>query len=361
MKFKVSVGMLALLGFCAAVQGQTVTTVFNNGGGDSLWSNAANWSQGLPGLTHSVKTLNAYGSPARTVILDTDAGTVKDINWYSHTAEAAINIVSGGSVTTTGNILLGNGSTLNGKNAQLYVNGGNVTAGSLFRIGQGPGSDASASMTSGSITVGSQFVVGYNAKGAFDMLGGTLTVTGTRITLIEQFHVNGTPIGGIMNMSGGSVLAGGATTFVGLAPDIAQSVAADAILTMTGGSFLTGKLAINQGNSTFINAQVALLGGRMEIASDTTDGLIIKQDDTLHIEGGMLVWNGNHLSDLGALIDEGKITWANGRDMPAAYDVSWTSGNSVLYASYNDMNSGKTTVWASPLRNSPQGPVISML
>jgi hypothetical protein len=349
MKNRLSILMVALLGFCAMAQG-LVTNVYDNGGGDFTWTNETNWTLGsLPDIDTSARMGNLSSTPATTVTIEDDVGTVNDIFWYSNTSsgEAAINVVSGGSVATVANFLLGNGTT--GRRGQLYVNGGNVTAGSTLRIGQGPEAVGYAAMTSGSINVGSQFAVGYNTLGTFDMSGGTLTLTGTKIALLEQFHVNGTPVGGIMNMSGGSVLAGGAVTYVGQAPDIAQSVAADAILTMTGGSFLTKKLYINAGLSTFINAQATLLGGRMEIDSDTADGLVIKQDDTLHIEGGTFVWNGNHLAAIDALVDAGSITWTNGQAMlSGTYDASWTNGLSGLYAS-TSIEAGKTVVWASPL------------
>jgi hypothetical protein len=343
MKNRLSILMAALLSLCAMAQG-LVTNVYDNGGGDFNWSTAANW-QGdvLPDINTSARMTN--NTLSATVLVDANVGTVNDVFWYSNVGSgvAALNVVSNGSVATVANFILGNGTT--GRKGQLYVNGGNVTVGSQFRVGQGPLAIGYANMTSGSISAGSQFTVGYNTMGTFDMSGGTVTLTGTKFALLETFSTAGTAnVGAFMNMSGGSVLAGNAITYIG---QTGASIATDAILTMTGGSFLTGKLQINNGASALINAQLALLGGRMEIASNTVDSLVIKSDDTMHIEGGTLVWNGDHLGAIDTLVDAGSITWTNGQATLGAYDTSWTNGTSVLYASYDGVEAGKTVVWAT--------------
>ena len=73
-------------------------TEWNNGGGDGLWSTAANWSEGLPDPADktAIGEFN-YPSPAEnTVTLNSAAGILDGFEVYGG---GVLNIVAGGSLT----------------------------------------------------------------------------------------------------------------------------------------------------------------------------------------------------------------------------------------------------------------------
>jgi hypothetical protein len=315
----------SLLGFWTAVHGANIQ--FDNGGSDWLWSTSANWQNDtLPGAGDEVRMNTLPGGGTITVNSAAAAGRV---NLYN-TDTAALDVVIGGNLTVATNILLGAANTT----GALYVNGGTLSSSSFLRIGTGTGGHGAMEVNAGTVTVGGQMTVGYNTTGSFDMSGGTVNVA-TFLRLGELAGGSGTA-----TISDGSLSIGTITTI---------GMLGHGSLTVSGGSVSMATLQINHTNNAAINAQVALLGGSLEITGTEAFRLAIGGDDTLHIEGGDLLWAGDHLADIGTLVAGGQITWENGQAMLGAYDISWTNGTSVLYADYDDLNSGKTTVWATAI------------
>ena len=304
-----------------------VNRTFNETDGN-LWSTAANWTGGLVPDSNDQARLTVAGT---TAVIDSAVPNVDSFLLGATGNAATLNIVSGG-VLNTGTPATSIGA-LNAAGV-LNINGGTLSMGGLFRVGANAAGTGTVTMTSGALSSTTTFAVGFNGTGTMTLSGGDVSSGGI-------FYV-GQDAGstGTMTVNGGSLNVG-TTLQVGRA--------GNAYMTINGGTVSANDLWINNLNDANVDANLALLGGTLDVRSSAGNSIIINGDDTMHIEGGTLIWEGDRLAQLGTFIDAGAITWANGQAaMLGSYDVSWTNGNSVLYADYGNINAGQTTVWAIP-------------
>jgi hypothetical protein len=91
------------------------------------------------------------------------------------------------------------------------------------------------------------------------------------------------------------------------------------------------------------SATINLLGGTLQLQSVLSSGT----NANIHVEGGTFIWAGDKTAQIDGLVADGTLTWTDGQTMLTDFwESSWTNGSSVLYADYNDVNAGATTVWA---------------
>jgi len=304
MKKVLGIASVLLLGFHLSALGTDIT--YDNSSGDGLWATPANW------LTDILPTAidKAKITRAGTIATLNSAQTIDKLQ-VGHLTQTTLNIGSSGNLTV-GTIDVG-GFTA-GQTGNINVNGGTLASGGNFRLGNGAGSVGAMTLTSGTIThtVGA-LAVGYKGTGTLNISGGILNALGG----------TGFQLGTIAGSSG--------------------------TVNITGGSVLAQTIDINMLGDVTTDAQLNLLGGSLEILGASLGALDVGGDDKLHIEGGTFVWAGNRVANLDTLMLSDAFSWDNGQSMLGTYQQSWTNGTSVLYADYNNINSGKTTVWASPV------------
>ena len=112
--------------------------------------------------------------------------------------------------------------------------------------------------------------------------------------------------------------------------------AGTATLELRQGGLLTVADALEVGAAG--TGSVRLLGGRLRIQSADTSALSVASG-SIHLERGRLIWAGNHIDDVRALHAAGKITFDNGRKVPAFPTRSRgriaVDGPNILFAVYN--------------------------
>jgi T5SS/PEP-CTERM-associated repeat protein len=299
---------------------------FDNGDGTMLWLTPANWAGDvLPGAGDEARS----GTVGGTVTLN-GSTTIGSMFW-GRTGGAVVDVVTGGNLTS-GNIVIGEYSTTGV--GELHVNGGTVSGSGLLRLGAAAGGNVSKFvLNSGTVAVnaaGMTTAVGWLGTGYFDMTGGDFR--GSILNIADKLGSLGT-----MNVSGGTLDLNSA---------FMVGNQGNGQLTVTGGALSSKSFGVGGGASN-TTSYAALLGGSIT----ATGGMFtVSANSELHIEGGTFIQAGDAISTINSNITDGLITWANGQTkLSETYTASWTNGNSVLYADYNNLNAGKTTVWASPL------------
>jgi len=312
-----------ILGLQLSVSAATVE--FRNYSGDGLWSTATNWNTGtLPIVVDRAKL--AFLTTG-TVTLDS-AGLADEL-LVGHVSTAGVNIVSGGSLSAAKVNL---GAFISGATGELLINGGELDMSGALQIGNYPAVSGLMIMNSGSARVDGIISVGYKGSGTFEQSGGTFIANVGDFRIAEFAGSSGTA-----TISGGTVWIGNGGLDVG--------VNGNGSMNITGGIVLADSVDINKAGNALIDAQLNLMGGSLEIEVSASSGLEIGGDDALHIGDGILQWGGNRIADLDTLIANNSITWTNGQNILGVFDASWINGANVLYADYNDINIGKTTVW----------------
>ena len=177
---------------------------FDNGGGDGLWDNAANWSgngkTAVPTLADDV-TLGLAN--ATISIVDGDTALAKNIFGPGYTATSLVTLnVSGGSLQSAGVMNIAQSADTKGL---WTMSGGSVTVGDAvtdtLKIGfRGTGT---LEMSGGTITAIGAMYVGDNTGGGV----GTVNLSGG---VIELNHNAASPLliqnGGVINMSDAGIL-----------------------------------------------------------------------------------------------------------------------------------------------------------
>ncbi len=323
MKMK-KIGLMGSLALGVQLSAMGANINFDNDSGDGTWANPVNWAgDALPTSADTARLTAVFGT---TVLGSTT--TVGSV-FAGHVGTSTLDVVSGG-VLNTGNIQLGAWAT--GTIGNLSVNGGSIVSSGFLRTGLGGGSFGNVAVQSGSASFSGASSIGFNGTGTLDITGGALSF-GNVLRIGQNANSSGT-----VTMSGGSLTVPSGATVVG--------VAGNGSFALTGGTASLSVLQINP-TAAAINAQVDLLGGVLDLGADGNWALEIAGDDVLNIEAGTLRMAGDRLSLLDGYVAANSITWANGQSMLGVYDVSWTNGASVLYADYNDINAGQTTVWAT--------------
>ncbi len=317
--------LMALVGSASAV-----TVEFDNGSGDGTWANPVNWAgDALPTSADTARLTAISG----TTVLDSTT-TVGDL-LGGHVGTSALDVISGGTLNI-GNIQLGTWAA--GTIGNLSVNGGTIVSSGFLRAGLAGGSFGNVAIQSGSASFSGASSIGYNGTGTLDITGGALSF-GTIVRIGHNANSSGT-----VTMSGGSLTVSSGALVVG--------AAGNGSFELTGGTASLSTLEINATGAA-INARVDLLGGVLDLGENGDGALDIGGDDVLNIEAGTLRMAGDRLSLLDGYVASNSITWANGQSTLGAFDQSWTNGSSILYANFNTINPGKTTVWAESSSGQP--------
>ena len=187
---------LGNLRFGAATTGSASS--WSNGGGNRAWNNSANWSSGVPGS--ATRAVIAKSSVAGPLIGAGTTAAVKNLVVGDGTSTADTVDLTGGSLTTTGWLVLGYGA----------------------------GNRGTLTISNGAVMVGSDLYVGLNGTGEVLLAGGTLTAGSLQMTG-----------GGLVDIAGGSLIINGDVTA------LMASYISNAWITANGGA---GIPAVDYGN-----------------------------------------------------------------------------------------------------------------
>jgi len=207
--------------------------------------------------------------------------------------------------------------------------------------GQNSGGRLEAYISGGSLRVGGSFQIGSNGSGIIDVNGGTVNC---RILKLQAGPEDAT---GTFNMSGGSV-------YVEESVRICDG-SGTATMNMSGGDVNTNELWLPGGTGTgILNMTGGLLTVRRAVLAPSEaggtsvinlNGGVIRCGEfapaggySMNIEEGVLIINGDVRGAIGADIDAGYIT-AYGR----------CAGRGDVKVDFDNVNPGRTTVWAEPV------------
>ena len=224
--------------------------------------------------------------------------------------------------------------------------GGVLTANIDFLIGEAGNPDVNTKTGTVQLNVGGQIVANtFVQVGGWSALGqeSFLNIAGGTLTIGTELRV-GSGSAGVLNLSGGTV---DLSTESWHSLRIGDGVG-DGTVNITGGTLTTYGMRMNQNGTG--NASLNLDGGTLTVNGNFSGS--IKTGSNIAISDGVLEWQGNRTSDIDARITSGEITFANsttsGNYPDETPEQTWISsdGAVTLYADYNEIKVGYTTVWA---------------
>jgi len=199
--------------------------------------------------------------------------------------------------------------------ASLETNGGSLTTSSNILIGNGSGATGTWDISGGTISGGSQIMCGYFGTGTVNLTGGA--ISSAEKTVIGR-NATGT---GTWNMSGGT-LSPAVHFFVG--------ESGTGTLNLTGGTITVTVdvyLGVYSGSSGTVNLDGGTINAR--------DLYMYSGRSSMDVTEGTLILDGNDVPTVQGYIDNGYIT-AYGGDTAASFNLD-----------YNVTNAGKTTLTAT--------------
>ena len=229
-----------------------------------------------------------------------------------------LTVDSGGFLATNTDFLIGEAGNpdVNTKTGTVQLNvGGQILANTLVQVGgwSALGQESFLNIAGGTLTIGTELRVGSGSAGVLNLSGGTVDLS------TESWH---------------SLRIGDGV--------------GDGTVNITGGTLTTYGMRMNQDGTG--NASLNLDGGTLTVNGNFSGS--IKTGSNIAISDGVLEWQGNRTSDIDARITSGEITFANsttsGNYPDETPEQTWISsdGAVTLYADYNEIKVGYTTVWA---------------
>jgi hypothetical protein len=330
MKMKLTKATLALLATTALATPAPAAVITWNGSVNDLWSNASNWTTGLPTTTSNVQITNSTNNP---VLMD-----------------IAVNLSGGTGAcgTTNGCLTVGAGESLVIQNTltmttrPIILNGGSITASGGGTI----------SATTGTVT-------GFGTFSAPDPGSHTFTANGTAgnpLILDGGNNYSGTfasnATGGMQFNSGSTFTGtfsgtGGTFNVNGANLGAATLTATNGIWNVTADSALTGAVSFNQYNTFFVGgsngAHTLSVSGNLSTVSGGADPFNIGTGGTVNWTaagagsmggGGTVRMTGGTLSSTGGLFTVGDPLSGNGT----------VTGNVALAAGNETVAGGTLTV-----------------
>jgi hypothetical protein len=272
----------------------------------------------------------------------------------AHSEVPEIEIISGGSLSVTDWVRLGNWGTANAMSVR--VDGGSLSVGGEFTVAEWE-ADADVELSSGSIVAGSTKV---GNDGSSSKTGeGIMSISGgTYNSDFGSFEV-GVRSKGTLNMSDGTLSVDPSGN--GWNPLRIGVGAGDGTVNLTGGNINIGLLEMEYNEADDAGtAQLNLLGGVLQIENPWAAAVRVEDQSKILFDEGELVWKGDMVGNVDVLVAGGFVEWAGGKDVMLTenWEASWTDGNSVLYADYDDVNPGYTTVWATAI---PEPSTLGMM
>jgi len=342
-KMKKSLGLLtavSLLASSMSAVAQVDTYYWGPDGGS--WNTPGYWNNGVP---TAIDNAHLEWAGVATTVVDAP-GAVANILYVQNGGTASV--VTGGSLATTGNAVIGSFS-----DGKLAVNGGSVSVGGTLYFSQfgATAYTGYGELNSGSITVAGDTYIGGNniSKGMLTINGGTYTVN-TRMRISAGLG------DGTLNMNGG-LLQLSTNGSVGNTLQLSAG-SGNGIINLNGGTIDTWMLLMD--NVAGGSATVNLNGGLLKIENATGGGINMMNASQMVFDGGVLEWGGDRVANFATLVDNGFISWTNGMAgmLTESWDASYNNGTSILYVDYDDVNPGYTTVWATVI---PEPSTISLL
>lgn len=294
--------LVLLVAFTASMASAAID--WDNDSGTQLWDTAANWDgDALPGSGDNVDITSGLGIPLFdvTVIVDGDADSAKlqiDDGSGFGTNPVILRVVSGGTLTTTGDIeigmdlgdfgilelLVGGAIDVDGGSDELEVGGHgtglfNMYGGELlakdirlsFKTGQG-----TMIMSGGTAELTDDLEIASSSDCTTDSIG-TLVMSGGTITVVDDFVVGRRGTGSLI-MSGGSITVD---------DDVKAAYDGDggtANITMTGGTFTANDdFAVGRKDVGNLNISGTAL---LDIADDLELGQLNGGVGTMIMTGG---------------------------------------------------------------------------
>ena len=289
-------------------------------------------------VTGNNSTLTISSGGSLTVETDADVGNSGE-NAYG-TA-----VVDGGILTIREQLILAKfGSTRTGT---IQLNSGNITVGENTGVMTNPDDDDGDGQPDDPTLKYNDRVVqiaGSNSGsiGVINIAGGTFAVYG-------KFTV-GAAGDGTLNLSGG-ILDLSVGHWQPLEVGVVSQTGVGTV-NMTGGTLVTYGLLMGKTGATD-NAKFNLDGGTLDVTGAFSAAIKLKENSELAIGDGVFQWKGDTRNAIGALITSGNITFAT-TTVSDDYsgitpEQSWTSPDetTTLYADYDEVRNGYTTVWAS--------------
>jgi hypothetical protein len=125
--------------------------------------------------------------------------------------------------------------------------------------------------------------------------------------------------------------------------------AGTAIVSIETGGQLTVANGISLGASG--RGEIDLLEGSLKL-KNSSGGALSVVNGNIHIENGVLLWAGNHVSAVASLYAGRQLSFAEGQGGKLSSSATLIAqiGISSLYADYNNATSGYTTVWVTDSR-----------
>ena len=253
--------------------------------------------------------------------------------------------INGGNATVSG-VASADKLVTGGTTILTVDSGGFLTANIDFLIGEAGNPDVNTKTGTVQLNVGGQIVANtFVQVGGWSALGqeSFLNIAGGTLTIGTELRV-GSGSAGVLNLSGGTV---DLSTESWHSLRIGDGVG-DGTVNITGGTLTTYGMRMNQDGTG--NASLNLDGGTLTVNGNFSGS--IKTGSNIAISDGVLEWQGNRTSDIAARTTSGEITFANSTTSGNYPDVTpeqtWISsdGAVTLYADYDGLKVGYTTVWA---------------
>lgn len=324
----------------------------NSGTGN--WSDATNWSLGyVPGLSDEVM-VNSNG----TVNVDGSFGANEGIFVGNAAGQGGtINVATGGSLTTTGDIRLANAT---GANGTLNQTGGSINILNQFGLWIGNLGTGTYTMSGGTMQFGSPIIQGTSSAVFIDGAGtggnGTVNLSNGTIAAYQIVQLaRGVGSTGTLNMSGG--------TF-NIAHDFwggFGSNGGQAIINQSGGTITTGWADsypnINGTSTSDGMFQVGVGNSAATMSTDTMSGTAVLNVNSLLFVGGT---GGNNSAGnsggYGSLIMNGGTINVGGPDNNAGSVYIGNAGGTAATA----VASGSITVNSGTINAPKVGAIIAV-
>lgn len=223
---------------------QAATTVWTNPGVGN-WDNPANWNN-----TNAPGNIPAAGDDSRvnnggTAVIDASQNISSlFVILADNTGTTGNLIVSGGSLTTSSDIRIGNGGTAGGTGVITHSGGAITQTGGNLNVGFGDTAVGTYDMSGGSIAinVGGILAVGNRGMGTFNQSAGSVYVRNTTGT--SQINLGRNVASS--KSSGAYTLSGGSVTTASLRYGNAAGSAASStnIFRLQGGSLTVSNIAV---------------------------------------------------------------------------------------------------------------------
>ncbi|WP_168432858.1 PEP-CTERM sorting domain-containing protein [Pontiella sulfatireligans] len=367
-----SIAVLGLAGTSMAANIWSATVVGN-------WTNAANWSTGLP-VPADAKIVNGNGA---AVTIDSNIGAFAgNFQMGNKTGGDTLNVLAGGGASfeqfriadvagslSTVNVTGGSLTNVSGNGAVGYSGLGivNLSAGSFVNtvdldLGRNAGSRGEVYVTGGSLSVGKDLMIASYQdpanSGHFEISGGAADIvgdftvgmygTGTALLSGGSVTANRVRVGGTAQGGTGTLTVDASGLLTVDQFNVGGLAGATGVANLNGGTIDAGSISIGANGTLNWNAAATLVGTNMNFLAD-----------------GLLVWEGDRTSDVASGVLDGTFDGSGGLVDIATlafgvdYDQALSTTEGFLLSKYDSLND-TTDVWTVIPEPATLGLVVAM-